>query len=210
MSKVEFLPYARFLAPSVKRMFRLRVCVTVHMCACTYWCVCSHIHVCTCAYVCGYLSVKFSDALLHPYKSVCLSVRLLVRPSVSLSVCDAFIQIKSNQYIWANKWKKRHTRLTISILTSLSDGLSVHWSVISSICPARIREHQWKSTFFSKSYQSITRGYLSVTTHACMNVHIFASPYKLSLVQTQMQLVLLTLMMVLWENKARYMAISCS
>ena len=85
MCKVEFLPYARFLAPSVKRMFRLRVCVTVHMCACTYWCVCSHIHVCTCAYM--YLSVKFSDALLHPYKSVCLSVRLLVRPSVRLSLC---------------------------------------------------------------------------------------------------------------------------
>ena len=36
MSKVTFLPYARFLAPSVKSMFRLRVCVTVYTCACTY------------------------------------------------------------------------------------------------------------------------------------------------------------------------------
>ena len=36
MAKVKFLPYARFLAPSVKSMFRLRVCVTVYMCACTY------------------------------------------------------------------------------------------------------------------------------------------------------------------------------
>ena len=173
MCKVEFLPYARFLAPSVKRMFRLRVCVTVHMCACTYWCVCSHIHVCTCAYVCGYLSVKFSDALLHPYKSVCLSVRLLVRPSVCLSVCDAFIQIKSNQYFLANEWKRRHTKLTMCILTPLS----VHWSYHSLIRLSCFREHQWKTTFLADHTCPYARGYLSVAMHTCMNVPTCAYAY---------------------------------
>ena len=108
MCKVAFLPYARFLAPSVKSMFHLRMCVTVYMCARTNWPVYTH----------TYLSIRAQVPVRESFKCVVvslkeyLSVHPLVDPSVQLSVCDAFIQINPN------KWKRRHTKLTISIPTS--------------------------------------------------------------------------------------------